>query len=304
MTVLDQPATGHAPARDLPPPTRWWLALTVPISVMATAASVAGILVDRVYAHETPSWEAEAVGQDIANLVVFPVMLLCAYAVRRGRDRALPVLLGTVVYAAYTYAIYVFAVHFGPLFLVYVAVFGMSVWALVGGLSSVDASGFLGKVPRRLARFAGTFLVVIGVAFALLWLSADLPAMFSGVPSAELKDSGLPTNPVHVLDLSLFLPGAIAAGVLLRRGRDWGRLLAPMVLVAMAAISTGIVSLTVVHLARDQGGSLAVAAVIGLLGVVQAVTAWSLTIRLEGPPGDGPPSRGSPPTRRRRPSAR
>jgi hypothetical protein len=100
--------------------------------------------------------------------------------------------------------------------------------------------------------------------------------MIDGSPSAELEDTGLFTNPVHVLDLAFFLPASMLAGVLLRRGRAWGARLAPVMLTAMASISLGIVSLTVVNAVRDLDSSPVVAVVVGALGVTQAVTAWAL----------------------------
>jgi hypothetical protein len=254
-------------------PVPWWLWFSVPIAVLGVASSLTGIFVDDVYARETPSWRAEAVGQDIANLVVLPVLLVLGYAAARGSLKAFLVWLGTVVYTAYTFAIYAFDVHFGPLFLVHVTVFGLAVWALVGGLGSVEPR-WVGRrfVSTPLGRFAPALLVVTAVLFALLWLSEDVPAMIENRPSATLVDAGLLTNPVHVLDLSLFLPVTVLAGVLLRRGHAWGHVLAPMVLTAMAAISAGIVSLIVVNLARGLDGSPVVAAVIGTLGVVQLLT--------------------------------
>ncbi len=277
MTVTEpvRPGTVRAPGAEPMARAPWWLWFSVPIVVLGSASSLAGIFVDRVYARETASWAAEAVGQDIANLLVLPVLLVLAYAAARGSLKAYLAWLGTVVYTAYAFAIYVFAVHFGPLFLVYVAVFGLAVWALIGGLASVD--------PRRvrrsftttpLSRFAPSLLVLTAVVFALLWLSEDLPAMVDNKPSTTLVESGLLTNTVHVLDLSLFLPTALLAGVMLRRGHAWGHVLTPMVLVAMASISAGIVSLMLVHLARGQDASLVVAGVIGLMGIVQLVTSW------------------------------
>ena len=275
ITERARTRTTRKPGTDQSDHVPWWLWFSVPIVVLGCATSVAGIFVDAVYARETSSWRAEAVGQDIANLVVLPLLLALALGAARGSVAAYLAWLGTVVYTAYAFAIYVFAVHFGPLFLLYVAVFGLAVWALIGGLGSVD--------PRRLRRcfattplprFVPSLLVLTAVVFALLWLSEDLPAMVANKPSATLVESGLLTNPVHVLDLSLFLPTALLAGVFLRRGHAWGHVLAPMVLVAMAAISAGIVSLMLVHLARGQDASLVVAAVIGLMGVVQLVTSW------------------------------
>jgi hypothetical protein len=263
-------------------PRPWWVWLSVPVAALGAAGSVAGILVGSVYEHETKNWAAQAVGQDIANLVVFGAMLVLGYAAGRGSLRAHLAWLGTLAYTVYTYAIYAFAVHFGPLFLVYVAVFGLSVWAFISGLAILE--------PRHLrAAFTGApgagyvslFLMVVAGAFALMWLAQDLPAMLDNRSSQELRDTGLLTNPVHVLDLALFLPAAALAGVLLRRRAAWGYLLAPVVLTAMAAISGGIVAVVVVSVARDLGGSLVVAAVIGVLGVVQAVACWHLLAGLD-----------------------
>lgn len=253
----------------------WWLWLSAPIGLLGIGTSIAGILVDRVYADETANWRAQAVGQDIANLVVLPLLLVLAYAAARGSRPAVLAWAGTVVYAAYTYVTYSFAVHFGPLFLVYVAVLGASVWALGGFLTS-DCPTQMRPNGPRLTRFASLLLLGTAALFALLWVSRDLPAMIDGTRPNELRDTGLLTNPVHVLDLAFFLPASALAGVLLRRGHAWGARLAPVMLTAMASISLGILTLMVVSAARDLDASPVVAAVIAVLGVVQAATAWLL----------------------------
>jgi hypothetical protein len=254
---------------------RWWLWLSLPIALLGTTTSVCGITIERVYADETENWRAQAIGQDIANLGVLVALLVLAYAAARGSARALLAWAGTVVYTAYTFTIYAFAIHFGPLFLVYVAVLALSAWALIGFFADVDPARVREAFrPGRMVGFVSVFLMVLAGGFALLWIGQDVPAMVDGNPSAELRDTGLLTNPVHVLDLALFLPAGMLAGILLRRGRDWGHTLAPMVLTAMAGISLGIVVLTIVNLARDLDAAPVVAVVIGLFGSVQAATCW------------------------------
>lgn len=259
----------------IPRRTPWWLWLSAPIALLGISASLAGLLADRIYRHETASWETQAVGQDIANLLVLSLLLVLGYAAANGSAQALLAWTGLVVATAYTYAIYAFSIHFGPLFLVYVAVLGLSVWAAIGSLSGIDPGRVRALVREpRLVGFVSGFLVVVAGAFALLWVSQDLPAMVGGTPSEELRDAGLPTNPVHVLDLALFLPASALAGVLLRRGHAWGLVLAPAMLSAMAAISAGIVALSVVDATRGHESSLGVAAVIGTVGLVQVVSCW------------------------------
>lgn len=57
-------------------------------------------------------------------------------------------------------------------------------------------------------------------------------------------DTGLATNPVHVLDLAIFLPAMALAGVLLARRHASGFGLAPVVLGAVVPIGLGIVCAT------------------------------------------------------------
>jgi hypothetical protein len=87
--------------------------------------------------------------------------------------------------------VYAVAVHLNYLFLVYVAVLGLSAW--------------------------GT-----GVLFAGLWLSELVPALLMGKVPASLTDAGLWVNPIHVIDLSMVLPGFIVSGIAALKGREHG----------------------------------------------------------------------------------
>lgn len=262
---------------------RWWLSLSVPISLLGIACSLTGIFVDRIYANETANWTAQAVGQDLANLVVLPCMLVLAWMAVRGSARALLFWSGTIVYCAYTYAIYAFTVHFGPLFLPYVMILGLAAWALIGFLASIDPARVRSEYPAgHHTALASGILITLASAFVLLWLIQDLSAIVNGTTPKELRATGLPANPVHVLDLALFLPASVIAGLMLRRGRAWGHVLAPMMLTAMAGLSLGIVALIVVTLARGEQASLAVAAVVGALGLVEAVVCWLFVTAISG----------------------
>lgn len=60
--------------------------------------------------------------------------------------------------------------------------------------------------------FAGWVLIVTGGLFALLWLSELVPATLSGQAASSLEIAGLTMNPIHVIDLSVVLPGRIIIG--------------------------------------------------------------------------------------------
>ena len=263
----------------------WWLWLTVPICALATAGSVIGIVVDDIYAKETPNWGAQGVGQDIGNLVAFPVLMVLAYLAGRGSLRAHLASAGVLAYSVYTYAIYAFDIHFGPLFLLYVAVFGLSIWAFIGSLGGLD----VGRVKESFdegtpVRLTSSILIVIGGAFSLLWLSEIVPAILGGTTPESLAEAGLTSSPVHVLDLGVLLPAAVGGGVLLRRGRPWGYVLAPVVLGALVFLSIGIIAAMTVLAGRGEDGSLGVVGFLSVLALLE-IFVWVRFLRSVHPEG-------------------
>ena len=108
-------------------------------------------------------------------------------------------------------------------------------------------------------------LIVTGAIFSALWLVEIVPSLLAGTTPQAIQETRLATNPVWVLDLAVFLPGMIAAGILLRRGRPWGFVLAPMMLGAAALIGLGIVVLLGVSASRGLATPPDVGVVIGLL---------------------------------------
>ena len=217
-TTTSLPAvTARVPGTDRVAPQRrvapFWLCLSLPIAFLAIGGSVTGILVERIYARETANWAAQSVAQDFANLITFGALLVLALLTARGSLRAYLAWLGVLGFSAYTFAIYAFTIHFGPLFLLYVAVLGLSLYTLVGGLLSIDServkASFGSSAP---VRSTAALVTGVGALFYLLWLSAIVPATLDGTTPQELVDVGLPTNPVHVIDLAVFLPAAPARG--------------------------------------------------------------------------------------------
>jgi hypothetical protein len=104
--------------------------------------------VDSVYARETEDFAAQGVGQDIANLIAYPILLLLAWAASRGSVRAYLAWLGILIYSGYSYAIYAFDVGFNALFLVYVAVLGLSIYD-PSSRCSAPGGGFSGAARKH-----------------------------------------------------------------------------------------------------------------------------------------------------------
>lgn len=240
-----------------------------PLAALVAVASLGGILFPATYARETANWATQGLAQDWVQLVlVTPVLVAAAVLARRGSRGALLVLGGALIYVAYAFALYAFAVHFNALFLVYCATLGLACYALAALMAGLPgrevAAWFDGGEPRRLL---GWCLVGLGAAFYALWLAEDLPAVIRATPPPSLAEVGLLTNPVHVLDLALVLPALLGGGVALLRGRPFGYVLGPMVFTFNVLMGT---TIGVIFLFLRAGGFAAGTALVWVFAVIVA----------------------------------
>lgn len=252
-----------------------WLRLSMAAATVAGIGSVAALLnVDQVYGQETEAFVEQAIAQDLVNLVVVtPAVLVLAVLALRGSLGAHLAWLGFVTFTVYNYVIYVFSIHFGPLFLVWVAVFGASLYALVGGLAALDFAEVRAAFGARPFRGSAGFLLFSAVLFGGLWLSDIVPALVDGTAPQAVTDVGLPTSPVHVLDLAVFLPAVAAVGVQLWRRRPLGYVGAVPMLLFLALTGLPILTTVLVADARGEDAAWQLLAPVGTITVVSAVLA-------------------------------
>src|SRR3954469_3035584 len=198
---------------------RTWAALSAAAAGLSAIGALIALLVPgRIYAHETLALSDAATAQDLVGLIVVaPLVLTLTYAASRGSLRSWLCLLGYLSFTAYNYAIYAFSVHFGPLFLLWVAVLGLSLFALIGGLVALQPRAFSDRVGVGGVRWVGWFLIAVAVLFGSLWLREIVPNLLAGRASTSAAVWRVPTNPVHVLDLAVFLPAVFLSGLALIR---------------------------------------------------------------------------------------
>ncbi|MGV8978212.1 MAG: hypothetical protein ACOH17_09225 [Cellulomonas sp.] len=247
----------------------WWITAAAAAAIAGVASGIGLAAVDRVYGRETAAFIDQAVAQDAVNLTIAaPATLLLAWLAWRGSVRAGLLWTGVLTFTVYNYAIYTMSIHVGPLFLAWVAVLGLTFWSLVGGLRALHPAVVAADLAAAPRRIVGWYLVVVGSVFTLLWLSDVVPATIEGrIPKGALE-LGLPSNPVHVLDLAIYLPAVIAVGRLVLLRRPTGLLLAPAAVVFL--VMTGLPILVTPFVTAARGGEPAWA-VMGPVGVITAV---------------------------------
>ncbi len=201
-----------------------------------------------LYRWDTVSMAAQMKANDLVTLALaLPALLASFVAALRGSFRGRLVLAGMLGFILYTYVTMSFGAQFNPFFPVYVALFGLSLYALVLTLMSFDLSSLPGRFSDRLPRRAiSAFLFFIAAFLVLAW-SGRIAAAYSpgGIPLLENATSMF----IQAMDLSLVAPLCVVAGVLLLRRRPWGFLLASVGLVKFTALGIA-VSLMALNMLR------------------------------------------------------
>lgn len=227
------------------------LSLTNTLLVLLT--SILGITNPITYHKETSNWAMQAIGQDIANLIVVALLFGCTYFLTKNSFRAYLIWLGSYIYLIYSFVIYAFFIHFNYLFLIYLAILSLSVFLPIVSLFNLNFKSLPSVFNDRIkVKPVSILLMTIGILFFVLWLSEIIPSLLSGKTPASLMETGLWVNPVHVLDLSLLLPAMIITSVFLWKRRLLGYFLAVPMLVFSATMGIGIISLFILISTNDN----------------------------------------------------
>jgi hypothetical protein len=202
---------------------------------------------------ETGSWAALGTAQDITNVVfVLPSLIISGIYTAKGSIRAFLVWLGIQIYLIYSYFIYAFFIHFGPMFPVYIAILGLSFYTMIGGLINLKLNELEGHFTEVKIKGPRIFLLVISIVFYILELLAIFESIFKGKVPQSIIDYGLPVNPAHVLDMALLLPGAIITSMLLKKRKMHGLIFAVPLMVFIVAMGIASLFMVVVSYIKDM----------------------------------------------------
>jgi hypothetical protein len=220
--------------------------LSWPLALILLYTSSIGLFTPDFYQKETANWQLQSIGQDRIDLyMIVPVLVLSSWFAWRKNNKGILVWAGTNLYLVYTFSIFCFDVHFNKLFIFYCINLGLSFYSLMYFIWLLYRESMKIYLSNPLMiRITGFYFILIALIFYSVWLSEIVPAVFNKTIPENLTEVGLPTNPVHVIDLSVFLPGLLFAGLLLLRRSQAGFILAPVLLVFFILMDITIVTLT------------------------------------------------------------
>jgi hypothetical protein len=200
-----------------------------------------------LYAYDTISMAAQAQGNDLVTLVIgVPLLALATRLAFRGSLRGRLLLAGTLGFFLYTYMSMSMLSSYNALFVVYVALFGLSLYAFVLSMMSFDLTELPRHFSPRLPRgWIAGLMFAVGGFLLLAWLGRIVPPLLRGqTPALE----NTTTLVIQAMDLALIVPLAILSGILLLRRSPWGYLLASVALLKGVTLGLG-VSAMAIHMA-------------------------------------------------------
>lgn len=230
-----------------------------------------------VYAYNAERVVAEGVGWDIITLFfAVPALLLALPSLARGSLQGRLFVLGLLGYFFYQYLMYAVTWAFGPLFLLFIAIYALSLVAIVFIVATIPVSELPERFSERFPRrgMAALCFMLAGLLL-FMWLGRLIPA-YQGQIEGILD--GQTTFVVQALDLGLIVPLALFTGVTAWRGHAIGYLLASTVVVKAFAMAAAISAMLL--MAWVYEGSLEVAP-LAIFAAIIAATLW-LGIRMYG----------------------
>ncbi|MGD1995150.1 MAG: hypothetical protein PVH62_00100 [Anaerolineae bacterium] len=239
-----------------------------------------------VYAYNAVRVVAEGIGWDIFTLVfAVPALLLGLPALAKGSLHGKLFALGIFGYLFYQYLMYAVTWAFGPLFLLFIAIYALSLTAIVWIVSTIPLAGLAERFSERFPRRGMAVLCFLVAAVLLfMWLNRILSAM-GGEIEGVLQ--GQTTFVVQALDLGLIVPLALFTGVTAWRGSAAGYLLSSTVVVKAFAMAAAICAMLLSAWAYE--GTLQIVP-LAIFATAAGATLW-LGIRmyrslLPAPPGE------------------
>jgi len=195
-----------------------WVFIFLPIILLTAIASLVSLLTSDFYFRDSATMAVKSHYLDLVNIsIVVPIGVMMFVLAMKKSHWAKLFILGIMAYLAYMFGFNALSLYFNELFLVYVAVFGLSIFGIIWGYGDVQQSGNYPENPIKM-RLSGIYLMLFAVVPFIAWLIEIFSTEKGSVPES-ISGMNLPVNVVHVFDMAFTLPAIIIGAVLLFRGK-------------------------------------------------------------------------------------
>jgi hypothetical protein len=202
------------------------------ILILALIASAGGLLIEDLYRDNALVkcvWRAN----DMVTLfLAIPLMAVALLFTIRGSIKAQLIWMGTLWYMVYNYIFYMYAAAFNIFFLIYVALFILSLYALIFAMINTDAKtisrSFHSRIP---VKWISGFMFFFAISLGIPWIAMSINFIFTSQVPAAILQTGHPTGVVFATDLSLLVSCLVLGAILLWKHKSWGYIISIILMV-------------------------------------------------------------------------
>ena len=198
-----------------------------------------------LYRFDTVNSSSQEVAQDAVTLLIgIPLLITGILLARKGTVRGQLLLTGALGYFLYTYGAMCFLTAFNPLFLVYVALFSLSLFGFILSMSNLDVNEVTRHILEGFPRRAiATYFIIVAVFLTLAWLGLTAAASLTWAPPNGLESAI--TMVIQALDLGVIVPTSLITATLLLRKQPWGYALSSVMLLKILTMGTALIAMII-----------------------------------------------------------
>jgi hypothetical protein len=157
----------------------------------------------------------------LGYVAVVVTLLIIALVLSKNTDfKPKLVWMGLMGFLFYNYAFYLFGAAFNNVFLLYIAIYTLSFFALIFGLAALPVKNITGT--SKLLRAVSVFLLLISAMLCLVEISPCFTFITTGAMPEIVVKSKIHTSIVYALDLSFVMPAMVLGAMLLWQNKAWG----------------------------------------------------------------------------------
>ena len=200
--------------------------LWLSVAFLSLIAALVGVFNQDVYSTVLRSdLLPGTISQDFVTILAGATLLFLSLKTDQKDTKKQIVILSLLAYIFYGYGIYVIERMYNGLYLLYMAIFSLSFWALIYSLLSIDKDALKNiQAANWLRNLSAGFLIFTAFLFYFLWTSQLLPLMRTGEKIDFLYS-------IYILDMVFVLPAILISATLVIKRNPLGLVFAPILFI-------------------------------------------------------------------------
>lgn len=166
-----------------------------------------------------------AIGQDIITIFFSIILItLSILFLQKPTEKVFIMMIGFIGYLVYGYGLFVIEAFYSIFYLVYILIFGLSIYGLIYAFISFKYDEVKKSyLPKKIRKTIAYFLILIISILGPAWIFKVIDGMYKHIPPR--------TYSVLINDLALVFPAFAITSILLLKNKEFGNILGGIMLI-------------------------------------------------------------------------